>query len=331
MLPDAITHGGGGEGIPDDDFTVSQIIPEQKAQLQAPLRTAAELGFDDSRYDQQGGDGQLDPVGRSLLAEERRAALKAQVSYPQDDQEYAEQAGQEYAEPQPEHGYQPYQGYEQQSEQGYDASYEAQQPQQGYEAYPQQGYAYPEAGYADGQQTGQGYDNGYESQAGQAEWPEQNTYSAGYQQDYGTESESPAVPERTAERVGFDRPGAAADTGHEMTGAGLPRRGSQQQRQSGRQEAESSGSLFEQRPPRQQQPAEAERAPEVKEASTGWRSGNDERWQQAAKLREPKAGGVTSSGLLGECPRPTWSRARRRRPRRAAPRSPAHRRTSAAG
>ncbi|MFE9634534.1 nitrate- and nitrite sensing domain-containing protein [Streptomyces sp. NPDC006463] len=303
MLPDAITHGGGGEGIPDDDFTVSSIIPEQKAQLQAPLRTAAELGFDDSRYDQQGGDGQLDPVGRSLLAEERRAALKAQVSYPQDEQEYAEQAGQEYAEPQPEHGYQPYQGYEQQSEQGYDASYEAQQPQQGYEAYPQQGYAYPEAGYEDGSQTGQGYDNGYESQSAQAEWPEQNTYSAGYQQDYGTESESPAVPERTAERVGFDRPGAAADTGHSMTGAGLPRRGSQQQWQSGRQEAESTGSLFEQRPPRQQQPAEAERVPEEKEGSNAWRSGNDERWQQAAKLREPKAGGVTPSGLPRRVPK----------------------------
>ncbi|MFG2980929.1 nitrate- and nitrite sensing domain-containing protein [Streptomyces sp. NPDC048258] len=303
MLPDAITHGGGGEGIPDDDFTVSSIIPEQKAQLQAPLRTAAELGFDDSRYDQQGGDAQLDPVGRSLLAEERRAALKAQASYGQDEQEYADHAAQEYPEPQPEHGYQPYQGYEQQPEQGYDSSYEAQQGQQGFDAYPQQGYAYPEAGYEDGRQTGQGYDNGYESQSGQAEWPGQNTYPAGYQQDYGTESESPAVPERAADRVGFDRPGAASDTGHQMTGAGLPRRGSQQQWQPAQQEAESTGSLFEQRPQRQQQPAETERAPEAKEGSTGWRSGNDERWQQAAKLREPKAGGVTPSGLPRRVPK----------------------------
>ncbi|OEJ33889.1 sensor histidine kinase [Streptomyces subrutilus] len=305
MLPDAITHGGGGEGVPDDDFTVSSIIPQQQAQQAAPLRTAAELGFDDSRYDEQGGDVRdLDPVGRSLVREERRAALETQVGYPQ-EQQY-DQAGQEYPEPQPEHGYQPYQGYEQQSEQGYDGSYEAsqaQQGQQGYDEYPQQGYGYPEAGYEDQQQATPDYDGGYDSRSQQAEWPGQNTYPAAYQQGYGTESESPAVPEPAAERVGFDRPGAAADTGHQMTGAGLPRRGSQQQWQPAQQEAESTGSLFEQRPQRQQQPAGPERSSEEKEAGTAWRSGNDERWQQAAKLREPKAGGVTPSGLPRRVPK----------------------------
>ncbi len=223
MLPDAITHGGGGEGIPDDDFTVSQIIPEQKTQQAAPMRTAAELGFDDSRYE-QGGDGTgLDPVGRSLGREERRAALEAQVGFPQEQQGYAgqgDQGGQDYPEPQPEHGYQPYQGYEQQSEQGYEPAYDGQRSEQGYEAYPQQDYAYTEDGYPDQQSSTQGYDGGYEAQSGQAEWPEQNTYPAAYQQDYGTESESQAVPEPAAERVGFDRPGAAADTGHTMMAAG---------------------------------------------------------------------------------------------------------------
>ncbi|MGR4882330.1 nitrate- and nitrite sensing domain-containing protein [Streptomyces sp. LARHCF249] len=304
MLPDAITHGGGGEGIPDDDFTVSQMIPQQQAQQAAPLRTAAELGFDDSRYDQQGGDVRdLDPVGRSLVREERRAALEAQVGYPQGQDQQYDQAPQGYPEPQPEHGYQPYQGYEQQSEQGYDGSYEApqaQQAQQEYEDYPQQGYGYPEAGYENRQAAAPDYDGGYDSRSQQAEWPEQNTYPAAYQQDYGTESESPAVPERAPERVGFDRPGAAADTGHKMTGAGLPRRGSQQQWQPAQQEAESTGSLFEQRPQRQQQPAAPE---QVKEGSTAWRSGNDERWEQAAKLREPKAGGVTPSGLPRRVPK----------------------------
>ncbi|MEV7519966.1 nitrate- and nitrite sensing domain-containing protein [Streptomyces sp. NPDC091371] len=299
MLPDAITHGGGGEGMPEDDFTVSSMIPQQQAQQAAPLRTAAELGFDDSRYDQQGSDGRdLDPVGRSLVREERRAALEAQAQggYPQDQQ-------QGYPEPQPEHGYQPYQGYEQQAEQGYDSPYEAQQPQQGYEAYQQQDYGYAEAGYPDPQQAGQNYDGGYEAQQEQAEWPERNSYQPAYEQDYRTESESPAVPEQAPERVGFDRPGAAADTGHAMTGAGLPRRGSQQQWQPAQQEAESSGSLFEQRPPRQQQPAAAEREPESTEDGGAWRSGNDERWQQAAKLREPKAGGVTPSGLPRRVPK----------------------------
>ncbi|MCX4627350.1 nitrate- and nitrite sensing domain-containing protein [Streptomyces sp. NBC_01443] len=301
MLPDAITHGGGGEGIPSDDFTVSSMIPQQPAQQAIPMRTAAELGFDDSRYDNQGGDTPgLNPVGRSLAQQERRAALEAQVYGQEQQAEYSEQ---EYAEPQPEHGYQQYQDYAQQPEQGYDTSYDSQQAhgsQQGYEAYPQQDYAYPEAGYQDRQQGAQAYDGGYGSQSQQAEWPEQNTYSGGYQQGYGTESEPPAAPEPAPERVGFDRPGAAADTGHQVTGAGLPRRGSQQQGQPARKEAESTGSLFAQRPPRQQQPAAAERD---EEAGTDWRSNNDERWQQASKLREPKAGGITPSGLPRRVPK----------------------------
>ncbi|MET9964307.1 nitrate- and nitrite sensing domain-containing protein [Streptomyces sp. NPDC006326] len=300
MLPDAITHGGGGEGIPDDDFTVSSMIPQQQAQHSTPMRTAAELGFDDSRYDNQGADGApLDPVSRSLGQQERRAALEAQVGYGQDQGEYAEQ---EYAEPQPEHGYQQYPEYEQQSEQGYEPAYDSRQAQaapQGYEAYPQQDYGYAEASYQDGGQDAQAYDDGYKSQSQHAEWPEQNSYSGGYQQGYGTESEPLPAPERAADRVGFDRPGAAADTGHEVTGAGLPRRGSQQQWQSGQREAESTGSLFEQRPQRQQQPAAAERD----EEGSGWRSNNDERWQQAAKLREPKAGGITPSGLPRRVPK----------------------------
>ncbi len=87
MLPDAITHGGGGEQHADrDEFTVSQIIPEQNFGggagenfNQPQMRTAAELGFDDSRYSEVPDDiRELDPVGRSLMREERRAALEAQ-------------------------------------------------------------------------------------------------------------------------------------------------------------------------------------------------------------------------------------------------------------
>jgi hypothetical protein len=84
MLPDAITHGGGGEQQQSrDDFTVSQIIPEQQQSFGGedfntglPMRTAAELGFDDSRYEVPDDIRELDPVGRSLLREERRAALE---------------------------------------------------------------------------------------------------------------------------------------------------------------------------------------------------------------------------------------------------------------
>ncbi|MFJ9341676.1 nitrate- and nitrite sensing domain-containing protein [Streptomyces sp. NPDC101733] len=314
MLPDAITHGGGGEGVPDDDFTVSQMIPQQQSQLTAPLRTAAELGFDDSRYDAQGeqvgqnADGTpLDPVVRSLGREERRAALEAQLTFPQEQQ--PGHPSQEYPEPQPEHGYQPYQGYEQPAAPGYEPPYEpsqqsqAQAPQpQAYEPFPDQGYTYPESGYANDGRPAQAYDGGYQEQAQQGAWPEQNTYSAPYQQDYGTESESRPAPELPQERVGFDRPGAAADAGHEMTGAGLPKRGSQQQWQPAQQEAESRGSLFEQRSPRQQ-PAAPEQEPEETEGDASWRSRNDDRWQQAGKLREPKAGGVTPSGLPRRVPK----------------------------
>ncbi|MCY0934512.1 nitrate- and nitrite sensing domain-containing protein [Streptomyces sp. H34-S4] len=307
MLPDAITHGGGGEVVPADDFTVSSMIPRQQSQQPAPLRTAAELGFDDSRYevhraDQPGYDEPAaDPVVRSLGREERRAALEAQVGYPQAQPGYDEPAA-EYPEPQPEHAYQPYQGYEQQPAQSYDPGYESAQSGQGYDAYPQQEYAYPEAEYTDQRQDLPAYDTGYDSRSTAAEWPQQNTYTGSYQQDYGTESESPAAPEPAPERVGFDSPGATADAGHQVTGAGLPRRGSQPQRP-GQQETESTGSLFEQRPPRQQQPAAVEQAPVEPVGTDDWRSNNDERWQQAAKLREPKAGGVTTSGLPRRVPK----------------------------
>ncbi|MEV6121439.1 nitrate- and nitrite sensing domain-containing protein [Streptomyces sp. NPDC052077] len=86
MLPDAITHGGGGERQQRDEFTVSQIIPEQDARgdgsgrPQQPQRTAAELGFDDSRYADGGGAGP-DPVGRSLHRGGRRAALGPRNGY----------------------------------------------------------------------------------------------------------------------------------------------------------------------------------------------------------------------------------------------------------
>ncbi|UED88660.1 sensor histidine kinase [Streptomyces profundus] len=56
MLPDGITHGGGGGQAPpmEERFTVSRIMPDPRqisdAQREAGMRTAAELGFDDSRY-----------------------------------------------------------------------------------------------------------------------------------------------------------------------------------------------------------------------------------------------------------------------------------------
>ncbi len=75
MLPDAITHGGGGE-LPEEDFHVSRIVPEQPRPASHSLdsRSAAELGFDDSRYEKPepvtGGlrNGADDPYAGRLYA-----------------------------------------------------------------------------------------------------------------------------------------------------------------------------------------------------------------------------------------------------------------------
>ncbi|MFF0427536.1 nitrate- and nitrite sensing domain-containing protein [Streptomyces sp. NPDC004520] len=324
MLPDAITHGGGGEQPLQDDFTVSQIIPQQQQQNAfeaAPpqqMLTAADLGFDDSRYEQQAEDGRgLDPVNRSLQREERRAALEAQAQGGdrplfRDEAEPAEQYGQaqEYpAEQYPAQEYPaeqyPAQEYEQPQQaqeygQEYAAGYPQQDgyayPQQGYEAYPQQGYA--EASYETPETEHQQYGNAFDPQPHQAEWPDQGAYQGGYEQDFGAEPESaPSAPEQAPDRVGFDRPGPtqspAPDTGHALTDAGLPRRGSV-----GRQTQQVPPQA-----PQQPKPAQPVQQQDAADGSDEWRSTNDERWQRAGKLKDPKAGGVTSSGLPRRVPK----------------------------
>ncbi|MEU3555016.1 sensor histidine kinase [Streptomyces fragilis] len=262
MLPDNITHGGAAQNAPADEFTVSQIIPEQYQQAsveQAPLRTAAELGFDDSRYQQPGEEArELDPVGRQLLREERRAALEAQT-HPQDFQ-----AGQ---------GYQDGQGYDE--GQGYqDGGYDQQgyPEQQGYDEpyYGDQGYA--ESGQAQQQGGGQdGYQN-YGEQPYQGDWQQQG-YGNGYAEGYPADAESPQGADAgMSDGVGFGQGPATTDSG-------LPRRGG-----FGGGPGQGNG----------QDPAAA---------GDDWQSSNDGRWESASKLRKPKAGGVTSSGLPKRVPK----------------------------
>jgi signal transduction histidine kinase len=87
MLPDAITHGGGGAlAQPEPEFTVSSIIPKQLAQPALEMRTAAELGFDDSRYgDHPEPVADLDPVSRSLRRGERLTAGVQDQAQPDQD------------------------------------------------------------------------------------------------------------------------------------------------------------------------------------------------------------------------------------------------------
>ncbi|WP_449353161.1 nitrate- and nitrite sensing domain-containing protein [Streptomyces shaanxiensis] len=342
MLPDAITHGGGGEHQPaNDEFTVSQIMPEQQYQGEdfnngLPMRTAAELGFDDSRYSEVPDDiRELDPVGRSLMREERRAALEAQnqdqpAALQGPDPSYTEafdgpQSAQQNGYDSSRNGFPEQQpaGYDQQTsyEEAQQAPYEEQR-QTSYEepkrpAYDEPYFAqngglpqndlfstnggYPEPGYAEPVQeepaavhaAAPETFSGFEERRYQDDWPQPDGYRGGYADQYAPETESvQAADVSERDRVGFDRPGPAPATkGHELTDAGLPRRGSTGSSANG-----SNGT----RHANQESPASA---PESNGGGDIWRSANDARWQQASQLRKPKAGGVTSSGLPRRVPK----------------------------
>ncbi|MBO0918166.1 sensor histidine kinase [Streptomyces laculatispora] len=318
MLPDAITHGGGGEGAPaQDDFTVSSIIPQQQSfdalpPQQPPMRTAAELGFDDSRYGEPSEESaQLDPVGRSLMREERRAALETQTGderppFPQQESQeqyaqapYAEPpyAGNQYAqEPQqePQYGQAAYEG-------GYD-------PFRGDTGYVQQPdhhgqNGYPESAYPAIESPQQAYDGQYTAQPQREEWPDQGAYQGAYEPSTQAEPESVgSAPAESQESVGFDRSGPVPNSGHEMTEAGLPRRGGQQHWQpTGR--GNDRPAAAQEQPQQQEPPQQPSPAQQDTDGTDDWRSANDERWERAEKLRDPKAGGVTPSGLPRRVPK----------------------------
>ncbi|KUL26071.1 nitrate- and nitrite sensing domain-containing protein [Streptomyces regalis] len=328
MLPDAITHGGGGEQQPaQDDFTVSQIIPEQHFQgenfNQVPMRTAAELGFDDSRYTEVPDDiRELDPVGRSLMREERRAALEAQNHDEQPGQEtpgtpgYDDFTGQPAFDgqggfPEQRGGYDPQTSYEEQrqsyEEQQRSAYEEPQQPSYDDTYYApngglqqndtfSSGGGYPEPSYpepvreepAAASASAPETFPAFEQRRHQDDWPQSNGYRNGYQDQYAPETESAQADDANEhDRVGFERPGPASSAPHALTDAGLPRRGSPASGSNGA------------RPVRQEPSAPSPDS----NGDSSWRSSNDDRWQQASQLRKPKAGGVTSSGLPRRVPK----------------------------
>ncbi|MEU4657906.1 nitrate- and nitrite sensing domain-containing protein [Streptomyces sp. NPDC023723] len=301
MLPDAITHGGGGDSPQRrDDFTVSGIIPEQQFQgenfapQQQPLRTAAELGFDDTRYADVPDDiRELDPVGRSLMREERRAALESQA-----------QPG---AEPQQQDPFTGQPAYEQGYDQGYPQGYDQQQPyaDQGRSTYdaPQQP-AYDEQYYATDTgypQAAQDQAAGYPGAGQQDDWPQPDGYQNGYPAQYPAQEaappqSAPAADPSETDRVGFDRPGPAPSAVHDLTEAGLPRRGSAgggAHRAAPEPSAPGSASVF----------GGDDSFGGERQGESDWRSANDERWQQASQLKKPKAGGVTPSGLPRRVPK----------------------------
>ncbi|MFC4030677.1 nitrate- and nitrite sensing domain-containing protein [Streptomyces polygonati] len=359
MLPEPITHGGGGEeflGDEDSDFTVSRIVPEHEA-AQAPVfrpevvapvpgqRTAAELGFDDSRYEPQAG---LNPVGRSLQREGRRAQLEAAAADRQEDAEpqqppeetpapaaasYEEQPYQEqpypeqpYQEQQPAYdggfgyetavpaaatgdgyqapadGYPPAQGYDQ----SYDPAYQQQAYEQGFQADyqpprspqpPQRNGFFGESGQSYNGNYGGAYEAPYNPEYGQGE-------QAGYDPAFSGEGHpaefpgySPAQDNWTGAEPGVAEsapplPQAPSESvvSPSLTDAGLPRRDQQQ-----------GGSPEDQATQEDHENLEPNDPPDPDESD--WRSTNDEHWQRAEQVREPKAGGVTPSGLPRRVPK----------------------------
>ncbi|WP_431960799.1 nitrate- and nitrite sensing domain-containing protein [Actinacidiphila sp. bgisy160] len=334
MLPEPITHGGGGEEMPlDDDFTVSRIVPElETPQLAAYGPTAAELGFDDSRYDRPDGPEDarsLDPVGRSLMRDQRRAQLGAAAgdrtaerapfegdAQEQDFQGGYQEAGSETAFQEAgfqeggfqeggfqangyaEQGYQEPQAQPFQEQHGFDAQPGFQEPAFAEGGYTEQGYPAPQNGYAqDEWQQQNGYAQEQWTPAPGGELP-QPAQTQGFPAQAAADSVT-AAPFEAPERVGFDRPGPATGPLHSsVTDAGLPRRDRGWQQSGPAAPAQPEPQSADGFPA---QPAPS--APASDGESTEWRSTNDENWQRAEQARKPKAGGVTPSGLPRRVPK----------------------------
>ncbi|MEU9782229.1 nitrate- and nitrite sensing domain-containing protein [Streptomyces phaeochromogenes] len=335
MLPDIITHGGGGEQAPQrDEFTVSQIIPEQQQpfggeEFQSggqPMRTAAELGFDDSRYAEVPDDiRELDPVGRSLMREERRAALEAQThgelegGSPSFTGEFDPQQGYDNGQQAFDNGAAAYDnGATAYSEApAYDQQTPYEEPQQASydETYFPANGGYPETAYAEPVQEepqpahapARDTFSAFEEQSYQDDWPQQDSYQNGYRSEYAPEAE-PAQAADVAEqdRVGFERPGTASPAAHALTDAGLPRRGSTD---AGLPRRGSTASAGGQQSVGQESPSlfgggnDSNSSGGNGSGKGDWRSNNDQMWQRAEQLKKPKAGGVTSSGLPRRVPK----------------------------
>ncbi|NJQ03973.1 nitrate- and nitrite sensing domain-containing protein [Streptomyces zingiberis] len=313
MLPENIAHGRAGGTGPEEDFTVSRIVPEQPSpfgqqmqQQQLPMRTAAELGFDESRFEQEtDGTRPPAPTGPSFGTGEHRDRPglrpgEAQAPYagpqePQGQQGQHEQHGQ--------HGQPGQQGYDPFSLQQASPAPQGHEAEYPHTAYPDQGYSeqgYQNSGYQDTSYPSNGYSGTAHdeqapadqqpyspfgadlAQAARNPWPEAFGGTAPAEKDHGADSESSVAPADERESVGFERPGPSpSGSSPSLTGAGLPRREKNWQR-SGEQE----------QPPEAPSPGASDR-----------RSANDDRWHRAERLREPKAGGVTPSGLPRRVPK----------------------------
>ncbi|MGS2590641.1 nitrate- and nitrite sensing domain-containing protein [Streptomyces hebeiensis] len=393
MLPDAITHGGGGEpAAQETDFTVSQITRDEPAgpaaelgfRPDAPMLTAADLGFDDSRYEQPvertaEQPAIVDDVRPVPGGDEERAApaTPRQTGGPlfgdQVDGGYRAPAEGPYAPagdqggfgaasgPAAPTGAGPYGdgpagpvgqvGSYQPQDTSFDAGFPPESPA-GFPPAPATGAGYPAGGYAEAPYDGpqgaeQPYGDDFAAQPQQGGWNGRNAFQDPYGTGQRTEAESAEdAPGNGQDHVGFARPGPSPSSSHSLTDAGLPRRGAGRPQsqpwdatpagqdsgsdgQSGGpvgapldplgDEARGGASLFGGGPAggtglldgggRTGGGAATEDIGPADDGRTetagteDWQQRNDARWQRAEQLREPKAGGVTSSGLPRRVPK----------------------------
>ncbi|XTP09288.1 nitrate- and nitrite sensing domain-containing protein [Streptomyces albus subsp. chlorinus] len=266
MLPDAITHGGGGEEGPEEDFTVSRIVPEHPG---GPRPATPQQPQDPSSQQPQ---GPYSPQGAPYEPQPRDpyglpgGGWEQGGGYPQGHESTGEIAAQQYT--------------------------GGQGQQHGYGRYGRpygSGPTRPHEGPAAGADT-------YAQQPVQPQLP---AHAGEYAAPQPQMESASGVPEGDVERVGFDRPASLPGSGRTTTDAGLPRRErarSQRDGELGAQRQDSEAGL----------PAPSEeggRQPSQEGTGTHRRNENDERWDRAGQLRAPQAGGVTSSGLPRRVPR----------------------------
>nr|WP_308416744.1 nitrate- and nitrite sensing domain-containing protein [Streptomyces sp. AJS327] len=315
MLPENITQGGGGSGFTeevDGDITVSRVM-ESPTAPGAPEQHpgAPALEGPEARAGERRAPGRLDPIGRSLMREERLAALEGQ--HGPDEPYFGSPQG--AADPGPEApvpgpalpaggGYDPVDptgtgqfpvpGHQE----GYAPAGPAPHDPAGADPF---GQAFPDApaqpvgyggvfGPGDGApEPGPGWWADRDEPAGQAQAPLGEERSVWDAPAPRVEAE-PAVggPQPPSDGVGFDRPGPHPSSYHSTTGVGLPRREPGQSHLGGGPEG-----------PADSGPESAESP----EAAGGFRAANDDRWERAGRLRAPQAGGVTTSGLPRRVPR----------------------------
>ncbi|MBB5935946.1 signal transduction histidine kinase [Streptomyces zagrosensis] len=179
-----------------------------------------------------------------------------------------------------------------------------------YGGYPSDNYrngAYPEAGYTDQSETGQqpyAVDN---SPGQQGEWSSTGEYEGHFGHAPHVQTEPPlGAAEDGLERVESHRPGPSPSGIHSITDAGLPRRDTQWQEPDGAVDPAAAAVAAADRTDTADPAPEEQAEPEQQKpqhADSGWQSANDERWHRAEQLREPKAGGVTPSGLPRRVPK----------------------------